>query len=69
MSKKVSRIIKNVVTVLLCLVLVIITASIIVSSVKNKPIPTILGYGACRVISGSMEPTLSIDDIIIASDT
>ncbi len=66
--KNALRIIKLVAFVLVCFILIFLVSSIVVSIVTDKPLPTIFGYGACFVVSGSMEPTLSINDIIIVKE-
>ncbi len=68
-NKKVFSVLKISVTVILIAVVIIIAASLAVAKVKNKPLPTVCGFGACVVISGSMEPTLSVDDLIVVKTT
>ena len=38
-------------------------------SLVGNQMPMPFGYGAAVVLSGSMEPTLSVDDVIIAKET
>lgn len=69
MKKKTGVIIKSVIWGIVCLILVYVIISVIASKVKGEPLPTVFGYGACFVVSGSMEPTLSIDDVIIVKES
>ncbi len=67
-SKKVFSVIKKVVAVLLCLTVMAAATSFVVSLIKKKPLPMIFGYGACVVVSGSMEPTISVNDLIVVKE-
>ncbi len=49
--------------------LAVVIVSIIVAFVQQKSLTTVFGYGACFVVSGSMEPTLSVNDVIVVKET
>ncbi len=68
MSKKIVNTVKWAVLIIICISLIIVVASKIISALQNKPLPTVFGYGACFVVSGSMEPALSVNDIIIVKE-
>lgn len=43
--------------------------AIIRQKINGDPIVNVLGYGPAVVLSGSMEPTLSVDDLVIIRHT
>ena len=61
------RVIKKIVDVLCWIVIVILTATIVMSVVAriNGTNPTFFGYSVFRVSSGSMEPELLVGDVIL----
>jgi signal peptidase len=62
MLKRITRIIIDIAVVAVLALLLVVN----ISSVKGK---TFLGYGLAVVLSGSMEPTLSVDDLVLVRET
>ena len=69
MKNKIWRIIKLTLSIFLFVTLVVLAFSIVFSAIKHKPLPTVFGFGACVVVSESMEPTLSVNDVIFFKET
>lgn len=63
--KTVGRIISTVLFVAILLVLAGSIYSMIVERTTGEACPQMLGYSVATVVSGSMEPTLSVNDMII----
>lgn len=63
--KIVKGIIKYTIFLILILVLAFNVYNYIARNILKRDLPTIGGYGVLEVISGSMEPTISIGDLII----
>ena len=59
------RVLSTLLTVLLVLLLAFNLYTIIARAITGNPQPTMFGYSAAVVVSGSMEPTISIDDMVI----
>jgi signal peptidase I len=55
--------------VVVVLIVYVCAFSLIAKFVKNESIPMPLGFGAATVLTGSMEPTLRVDDYIIIRKT
>lgn len=70
---KIWRFIWNTVSTVLIVVLALITVFNLVSFVKRKTTgdvcPTVLGVGVAVVISGSMEPNIRVDDLVVIVET
>lgn len=70
---KIWRFIWNTVSTVLIVVLALITVFNLVSFVKRKTTgdvcPTVLGVGVAVVISGSMEPEIRVDDLVVIVKT
>lgn len=64
-NSKAYKIFNAIISTILVAVLVLLAASMVISFVKREPIPMTFGTGAAVVVSGSMEPTLSVNDLII----
>lgn len=65
MKKGIKRFVFTILTILLTLVLVINLYSFISIKVFNKDIASIGGYSILEVVSGSMEPTIHVGDLIV----
>jgi len=63
--KIIKRIITGLVTVILVLILSFNLYNFISINILGKKLPTINGYAVLEVISGSMEPNISIGDMVI----
>ena len=63
--KKVLKIIIDVLTLIVFLILVVIIFAKVKMMTSNKDYFDVFGYSVFTIASGSMEPTLSINDIII----
>ena len=64
-AKKIFKIIVDILTFLVFLVLAVVIYAKVKSMVSNKDYPEFFGYSIFRVDTGSMEPTISQNDIII----
>ncbi len=65
---KAGKIINTIAFITVCLILVVLVISIVASVASDKPLTTVFGYGACFVVTGSMEPTLSVNDVIVVRE-
>lgn len=63
--KNLGKVLQVIVTVLLALLLVSNLYLIFMEKVLRKENPTIFGYSVTIVASGSMQPALSVDDLIL----
>ncbi len=68
-TKKVWSILQSVVSIGLCVLIVTVIASLLISKIQRKPLTTVFGFGAAVVVSGSMEPALRVNDVIIIHET
>ncbi len=68
MTEKFLSIFKKTISVILVVVLALALLSLAISLIKREPLPKAFGFGGCIVISGSMEPTFSIDDFIFVKE-
>ncbi len=59
------RTLKILLITLLCVILVFNVVSIVKRIANGDSMPTVFGFASARVISGSMEPTIMVDDIIV----
>lgn len=66
--KKAVKIIDIVITVLLCIILLFNVIMLIQKKAGHKKYPTVLGYGAGVIISGSMTGTINVDDMVITKE-
>ena len=70
---KIWRFIWNTVSTVLIVALALVTVFNIISFVKRKTTgdvcPTVLGVGVAVVISGSMEPQIQVDDLVVIVET
>jgi len=65
-AKKIFDIISKVIIGILAVILLINTYTIIARKVFKVPQPTVFGYSYAVVISGSMEPAISVNDMVFA---
>lgn len=63
--KIVKKIIKSLIFIVLILLLAFNLYNFVSRNILKKDLPTIAGYGVLEVISGSMEPTISIGDLVV----
>ena len=63
--KKVLKIIIDILTLIVFLILVVIIFAKVKMMTSNKDYFDVFGYSVFTIASGSMEPTLSVNDIII----
>lgn len=55
--------------IVVVLIVYICVFSLVAKFVKNESIPMPLGFGAATVLTGSMEPTFHVDDLVIIAKT
>jgi signal peptidase I len=67
MLKKVILNIINVVSVLIIVLAVVVMLSVLMTD--SGQAPSVLGYSMFRVTTGSMEPTISVDSLIVVHQT
>ena len=65
MMKGIKRLLSILVTIILTLILAYNVYNMFCVKVLNQDIATINGYGVLEVVSGSMEPTIHVGDMII----
>jgi len=65
MAKNIMKIVANVFTGILIAILCLVIISKVKALASNKMYSSYFGYTALAISSGSMEPTLNIDDIIL----
>lgn len=65
MMKGIKRLLAIVITIILTLILIFNVYNMICVRVLGKDLATINGYGVLEVVSGSMEPTIHVGDMII----
>lgn len=63
--KQVKKVIFNVLAVIIGIIFLVNLYSFIMIRVMHKDIAPIFGYSTLEVVSGSMEPTISVGDIIL----
>lgn len=63
--KTAGRILKWLITALLSLLLIANLYTVIARQITGEPQPSIFGWSSAVVISGSMEPDISVNDLII----
>ena len=63
--KKITKIILNILTTLLLVLLVIVIYGKVVITFSDNAYPNYFGYTLFEVASGSMQPTLQINDVVI----
>ena len=63
------RVLTTVITVVLALVVVFNIAAAIKRYVTGRPCETVLGLGTAIVITGSMEPNISVQDLVVIFKT
>ena len=70
MSKKVIRIVKTTVSALWWLLLVggLVLVITLVAAHMRGDVPRVFGYSLINIVSGSMEPALSVGDLIIVTE-
>ena len=66
--KTAGRVLSAVLTVLLALLLIANLYTIAVRSITGKPQPAVFGWSWAVVISGSMEPEISVNDLIVVRE-
>ncbi len=67
--KKITKIILNILTTLLLVLLVIVIYGKVVITFSDNAYPNYFGYTLFEVASGSMQPTLQINDVVIVKIT
>lgn len=65
MAKKVLKWITNIITAILLLILLVLVYTRCVKTFTHKAYPDYFGYTLLEIASGSMEPTLSIQDVVL----
>jgi signal peptidase len=65
MAKNIMKIVANVFTGILIAVLCLVIVTKVIALANDKMYSSYFGYTALAISSGSMEPTLNIDDIIV----
>ena len=61
--KRVSRMLLNTISFLLIVIATIILIAVVINPVGT--VPNICGYSFLRVVSGSMEPTIAQDELLL----
>ena len=67
MVKKIITKVINVISIIAITISVLILLSVVLT--KSGSVPNILGYSVFRVMSGSMEPAITIDSLIVVKKT
>lgn len=68
-NSKPFKFLNNAISIILIVFLLITIFSMLRSMIKKDHIVTTFGYGVAVVISGSMEPAISVNDLIIIKKT
>ena len=63
--KTFKRVLVGIISTLLGLILIFNIYNVICLKILHKDLATINGYGILEVVSGSMEPTINIGDLIV----
>ena len=59
------KVLSTIITVLLVLVILFNVANLVLRQTSNELQPTIFGYSSAIIISGSMAPTINVNDLVI----
>ena len=65
MTAKVYKICKFAFAALLIIILLLNLTTVYNTIVKKEQVSMVFGYGSAIILSGSMEPAISVDDVII----